>query len=332
MQRTARIIAAAALLFASCASAPPAFSADAHVSIKMSTSLPASDPVGQGATRFKQLVEQRSHGTISVQIYPNNQLGGENEVLQQVKQGSIQIAVTAAGTAGNLVPDISVMDAPYVWKDWKHEYRVMTGGGVFAHFAKEFSDTQGLRLLSAMWFYGLRDLTANKPVRKPEDAKGMKIRTPPAPVNLLAGRVLGGEPTPMNYPQVYLALKTGTIDAEENPLPTILSGKLYEVQKYVILTKHIQQSQVVSMNMAFWKGLSKEQQQAVQSAADDAGKYETGLAQKAEAADLKKLQGMPGVTVIAHPDIAAFRARAKQLAPELKSKWGDLYEKITSQQ
>ena len=330
MQRFARIAAAAGLLAAGIAPLPVR-PADTHITIKMSTSLPADHPVGQGAARFKALVEERSRGTIAVQIYPDNQLGGENEVLQQAKQGSIQIALTGAGTAGNLVPDISVMDAPYVWKSWPHELRVMNNG-LFDHFAKEFADTQGLRLLSAMWFYGLRDLTANKPVRKPEDAAGMKIRTPPAPVNLMAGRVLGGEPTPMNFPQVYLALKTGTIDGEENPLPTIISGKLYEVQKYVILTKHIQQAQVMTMNAAFWNSLSKEQQQAVQSAALDAGRYESDLAQKAEGDDLKKLQAMKGVTVITNPDLGAFRARAKQLAPELKAKWGDLYEKISSEQ
>ena len=205
----------------------------------MAHTIPIGDPIGLGAERFKELVEKRSNGTIKVAMFPNNQLGGENQTLQQVKQGSIQIAVTAAGTIGNLVPDISVLDAPYIWKDWESEKKVLSGP-IYKHFSDELAG-QGLKLLSATWFYGRRNLTCNKPIYKPEDAAGLKIRTPPAPVNLLSAEVLGGKGTPMDFPQVYLALKTGTIDCHENPLATTLSGKIYEVQKYIMMTHHIQQ-------------------------------------------------------------------------------------------
>ena len=322
----------AVLATAGCAAgAAPGSSADKQVTIRLSHSIHATDPIGLGAERFKQLVEKNSNGSIKVQIYPNNQLGGENQVLAQLKQGSIQMAITAAGTMGNLVPDISVMDAPYLWKDWPAEAKVLSGP-VGKHFQKEFADTQGIQLLSASWYYGLRDLTANKAIRTPADAVGLKIRTPPAPVNLLSADVLGGKGIPMDFSLVYLALKSGTLDAEENPLQQILTSKLYEVQKYVILTKHIQQSQVVSMNLAFWKGLSSNQQKVVQAAVDDAGKYETTLAQQVEKTAQQSLSKEPGVTIITNPDIAAFRARARQLDPQLKGKWGGLYDQILSAQ
>jgi tripartite ATP-independent transporter DctP family solute receptor len=311
-------------------STPQTHAADRTVTIRMAHTLPASDPIGLGAERFKERVGELSHGTVKVAIFPNNQLGGENQVLAQEQQGSIQMAATAAGTLGNMVSDISVLDAPYIWKDWDSEKKVLSGP-VFQHFQKEL-EAKGLRLLSATWFYGRRNLTCNKPIRKPADAEGLKIRTPPAPVNLLSAEVLGGKGTPMDFPQVYLALKTGTIDCEENPLPTILSGKLYEVQKYVMMTNHIQQSQIVTMDLAFWKRLSPEQQNAVQTAVDEAGAYETGLALQAEAADLKKLQAMKGTTVLTDIDLPAFVANARRLDPRMKNVWGDRYDQILAAQ
>lgn len=309
---------------------PPAHAADPTVTIRMSHTLPATDPMGLGAERFKEIVERLSNGSIKVAIFPNNQLGGENQVLAQEKQGSIQMALTGAGTAGNLVPDISVLDAPYIWKSWDAEKKVLSGP-VFAHFQKEF-EAQGLKLLAADWFYGRRNLTCNKPVRRPADAAGLKIRTPPAPVNLLSAEVLGGKGTPMDFPQVYLALKTGTIDCEENPLPTILSGKLYEVQRYIMITHHIQQSQVTTMNLAFWKRLTPAQQQAVETAMQQAGEYETDVALKAEDTDLAKLQAIKETHVITDVDLPAFVARARQLDPRMKNVWGSLYDQILDEQ
>lgn len=309
----------------------PARAAGPTVTIRMSHTIPAGDPIGLAAERFKAVVEKQTNGTVKVAVFPNNQLGGENQVLQQEKQGSIQMAVTGAGTLGNLVPDISVLDAPYIWKDWDSEKKVLSGP-VLQHFQKELQDGQGLKLLSATWFYGRRNLTCNKLVRKPQDAEGLKIRTPPAPVNLLSAEVLGGKGTPMDFPQVYLALKTGTIDCEENPLPTILSGKLYEVQKYVMITRHIQQSQIVTMNLAFWNRLSPDQQKAVQEAADQAADLAADLGLKAEQADLEKMQGMKETQVVTDVDHAAFVARARELDPRMKNVWGDLYDQILAGQ
>ena len=315
-------IAGAAALALGWSTLPAAQAADRTVTIRMAHTLPATDPIGRGAERFSETVGKLSHGTVKVAIFPNNQLGGENQVLAQERQGSIQMAATAAGTLGNLVPDISVLDAPYIWEDWATEKKVLSGP-VFQHFQKEL-EAKGLQLLSATWFYGRRNLTCNKPINKPADAEGLKIRTPPAPVNLLSAEVLGGKGTPMDFPQVYLALKTGTIDCEENPLPTILSGKLYEVQKYIMMTHHIQQSQVVTMNLAFWRQLSPDQQKAVQTAVDQAGAYETDLALQAEADDMNKLRGMQGTKVLSDIDLAAFIANARKLDPRMKNVWGDL--------
>ncbi len=136
----------------------------------------------------------------------------------------------------------------------------------------------------------------------------------------------------MDFPQVYLALKTGTIDCQENPLATTIGGKIYEVQKYIMMTRHIQQSQVLTMNPAFWDRLSPDQQKAVQTSIDGAGVYETELGLKAEAEDLKKLQGFKETTVITDVDIPAFIARARELDKHMIPVWGDLYQQILDAQ
>jgi tripartite ATP-independent transporter DctP family solute receptor len=302
-----------------------------QIVLKLGHTLPDNHAVGLGATRFKQLVEQKTNGQITVQIFPNNILGGEPEMFQQEKQGSIQAVISGAGTLGNLEPDIAVLEAPYLWKDFASEKKVLTGP-MLSHFQREFTDHQGMRILSMAWYYGRREFNPTKPVHKPEEASGMKIRTPPSPVNLLAGRVLGGNPIPMNFPQVYLAIKTGTIDAEENPLATIVTSKMYEVAKFIVLTHHIQQSQVFTINQRFWAGLSRDQQKAVQDAVNEAGDYEAQLALKAEADELARLRSMPGVTVIDNPDINAFRARARQLIGQEKPVWAPLYQRFESAQ
>ncbi|MBV8151798.1 MAG: TRAP transporter substrate-binding protein [Candidatus Eremiobacteraeota bacterium] len=315
-------------MFASLAGTPAR--AD-QVILKLGHTLPDNHAVGLGALRFKQLVEQRTNGAITVQIFPNNILGGEPEMFQQEKQGSIQAVISGAGTLGNLEADIAVLEAPYLWKDFASEKKVLTGP-MLAHFQREFTDRQGMRILSMAWYYGRREFNPTKAVRKPEDAAGMKIRTPPSPVNLLGGRVLGGNPVPMNFPQVYLAIKTGTIDAEENPLATIDTSKMYEVAKYIVLTHHIQQSQVFTINQRFWASLSRDQQNAIQSAVNDAGDYEASLALKAENDELAKLRAMPGVTIIADPDIAAFKARARKLIADEKPVWASLYDRFEAAQ
>ncbi|MBV8600163.1 MAG: TRAP transporter substrate-binding protein [Candidatus Eremiobacteraeota bacterium] len=328
--RALRSLAFAALFAVGAISVGTPVHAD-QIVLKLGHTLPDNHAVGLGALRFKQLVEQRSNGAIRVEIFPNNILGGEPEMFQQEKQGSIQAVISGAGTLGNLEPDIAVLEAPYLWKDFESEKKVLTGP-MFAHFQREFTDHQGMRILSMSWYYGRREFNPTKPVKTPQEASGMKIRTPPSPVNLLAGRVLGGNPVPMNFPQVYLAIKTGTIDAEENPLATIVTSKMYEVAKYVVLTHHIQQSQVFTINQRFWASLTREQQNAVQSAVNDAGDYEASLALKAENEELARLRSMPGVTIIADPDVNAFRARARQLIGQEKPVWESLYNRFSAAQ
>ncbi len=315
--------AAACVLVA--AGAPPV-TAQGPIVIKLSHTIPEGQPIAMAALRFKELVEQGSHGQITVQVYPYNQLGGENEVIQQVRQGTIQMSVDSASTLGNVVPLVGVMDAPFVWTDYATLVRVTTGplfDPIRADLAKA-----GIKLLGTHWYYGTRELTANKLIRRPEDAAGLKIRTPPSPTNLLAGRVLGGNPVPLDPQQLYLALKQRVVDAQENPLSFIYATKIYEVQSHIILTNHILQSQVTLMNEKFWDGLTPDQQKLIGSAVAAAGEYDVKLTRENDEKMLALFEHTNGVTLVKDPDIAAFRARAAALVPESKLPWVGLYGQI----
>ncbi len=300
--------------------------ADSPIVIKLSHTIPEGQPIALAALRFKQLVEQGSHGAITVEVFPNNQLGGENDVEQQVRQGTIQMSIDSASTVGNIVPLIGVMDAPYVWTDYPELVKI-TNGPLFDPIRADLAKA-GIKLLSTQWYFGTRELTANKPIRKPGDAAGLKIRTPPSPTNLLAGRVLGGNPVPLDPQQLYLALKERVVDAQENPLSFIYAAKLHEVQSHVVLTNHILQSQVVLMNQKFWDSLKPDQQQLIQSAVAAAGTYEVELARANDQKMLALFEHMKGITLIKDPDIELFRDRADALVPDSGLPWVSLYKQI----
>lgn len=294
--------------------------------LKLGHVLQEDHPLNKGALKFAELVKQGTQGRVEVQVFPNSQLGAEKDIVEGVKVGSIDFFLVAAGTLGRFEPSITIMDAPYVWRDFEHVKKAMRGP-VGEEIAQKMLSSQGLRILDFAWYYGLRHLTANKPVRNPEDAKGMKIRTPPAPINIASAKVLGGVGTPMNFSELYMALKEGVVDAQENPLPTIYTAKLYEVQKYIILTGHILQSEVLGISERTFQKLIPEDQKVLINAAKEAGDYNTRLTQEAESYYLNKFKEL-GKEII-EPDKEAFRRNAQQVYKEFESVWGPgLYEKI----
>lgn len=294
--------------------------------LKLGHTLQEDHPLNKAALRFSELVKEGTQGRVEVQVFPNSQLGGEKDIVEGVKVGSIDLFLVAAGILGRFEPSITIMDAPYVWRDFDHLKKAMRGP-IGEEISQKMLSSQGLRVLDFAWYYGLRHLTANKPVMTPADAQGMKIRTPPSPINIACAKVLGGIGTPMNPSELYMALKEGVVDAQENPLPTIYTMKTYEVQKYIILTGHLMQSEVLGTSEKVFQKLSPEDQKVVLRAAQEAGDYNTKLTMEAEEYYRKKFKEL-GNEVI-EPNIEAFRANAKPVYQEFEATWGKgLYEKI----
>lgn len=224
-------------------------------------------------------------------------------------------------------PRLSIMEAPYIFRDVDHMYKAMKGP-IGQEMQDELVAKRGLRSLGVL-YYGVRHLTANKPVHAPEDVKGMKLRVPEVPLYLEMARAWGANPTPMAFAELYLALKQGTVDAQENPIPTINSGKFYEVQKYLILTGHIMVPQFHAISDKLWQSLSSGDQKILQEAVDEGIAFSNDMLIKQEQSlvDEFKKKGMQVIT----PDVEAFRKASMTAIPKLEEKWGKgLYEKITA--
>ena len=260
--------------------------------------------------KFKELVEEKTDGSVEVEIHPNATLGSEGEAIEQVMEGTIQMTTVAADSSlANVIPEMNVFGLPYLFDDKEHVYKVLDGE-IGEELLAKASD-QNMKGLG-YWEVGFRHLTNNKKeIKTPEDVQGLKIRVQPAPVWENHMKALGANPTPVDFNELYSSLDQGVVDGQENPLPTIDSMKFYEVQKYVSLTAHTYTPAVVLMNSNAWEKLSAEQQKAVKEAVKETTDYQREfLADKEE--EIVKTLKENGVT-ITEPDRDAFREVTKDV-------------------
>ncbi len=224
------------------------------VTIRWGDVVPASHPSVQMIERIAADVKAKSGGRIVIQAFPAGQLGGSRDMIDAVANGAQQIVTEGAANFGAWVPSISVVEAPYVWRDAAHLQKAMSGP-VGQKFNETLVKARGMRILGTT-YYGTRHITTtSKEVRSPADLAGFKLRVPENDVFKAMAEAWGAKPTPMNFGELYLALKQNVVDGQENPLPTIKSGKFDEVQKYLVLSGHIITPRLVVVNEAFWQGL-----------------------------------------------------------------------------
>ena len=289
--------------------------------------VPASHPSVQMIERIAAEAKAKSGGCIAVQAFPAGQLGSSRDTIEAVANGTQQLVTEGSANFGAWVPAISVVESPYIWRDGDHLVRAMAGP-VGKAFNDELVAKRGMRILGTT-YYGTRHLTTStKNVRTPADLAGFKLRVPENDVFKAMAEAWGARPTPMNFGELYLALKQGTVDGQENPLPTIKSGKFDEVQKYLVLTGHIITPRLVVVNDAFWKGLKPADQKILQDAIDAGIRWQnTELArQEKELVDSMKAGGMTVVAV----DVEQFRKPVVDaVVPKFESRWGKgTYEKL----
>jgi len=288
--------------------------ATGSVVIKYAVVGPDEHPYTIMATKFKELVEAKTNGQVQVTIFPNAQLGSEREMAEGVRMGTIQMTtVTTDGTLPAWVPELQIFSLPYLFRDRDHAYKVMDGD-----IGKELGDkllAQGLRSLGFCEL-GWRHFTNNvRPILKPEDAQGLKIRVQEAKVWFGLVKALGATPTPIPFGELYTALQQRTVDGEENPVATIRSMKFYEVQKYLTLDGHTYSPGSVLINSKFYDGLSPDIQKAIQDSATEAILYQRQVIAQKETEDLQFLKdkGME----VAEPDRNAFVEVTKNVPQEV---------------
>ncbi|MFT3720080.1 TRAP transporter substrate-binding protein [Pseudorhodoferax sp.] len=257
------------------------------------------------ALEFAKLVKERSKGTLEVAVYPGSQLGNDSTVLGAVRGGTIDIMMAGSGNFSGLTSKLDVLDIPFLFRDPAHAYATVDGE-VGQRLAKEL-ESHNLRQL-AYWEVGFRSITTkNRAVHKPEDVKGLKIRTTPNPMHIQAWKLLGSNPVPMPLGELYGALESGAVDAQEHPVDITYAAKFYEVQKHLTMSRHAFTAMPVVMNKKKFDALKPEQQQALLSAAQDAKLFQRQANQKNEAGIIAELR-KHGMAVVETFDPAPFRA------------------------
>lgn len=214
---------------------------------------------------FKKYVEEKSGGRMVVEIYPNGQLGGERQAIESVQLGTIHMTVTALAVLSGFEPRFQVFDLPFLFKDKPSAYKALDGE--LGDKLNQLLPNLGIMNL-AFAENGFRHITNNRaPIHKPEDLKGLKIRTMENPIHMASFRALGANPTPMSFGELYTALQQKTVDAQENPIPLIYTTKFYEVQKYATLTGHVYAATTFLCNDTWFNSLPKDLQKIVKDGA-----------------------------------------------------------------
>ena len=219
------------------------------------------------AMKFAELVEQKSKGTIKMNVYPNSQLGGDIEITEAVQRGNITFVVQTTAPQVPFVKEVAIFDAPMAFKNLKIARMVLDGQ--LQEELKKCYEKKHLRLLGYA-DQGYRVMSSNKEIKKISDLKGIKIRTMENSNHIALWTASGANPTPMAWAEVYVGLQQKTIDAQENPIETIVASKVYEQQNYVIQTNHILHTLSLVGSTAVLDDLPKDLQDIIQESADEA--------------------------------------------------------------
>lgn len=247
-------------------SLPMAASADGVKELKWGSVHPETQIVTQMMMRAIDEINEKAEG-IHITGYPNSALGGSKDMVEGIQEGMLDMLTDGCAQFVEWIPKAGQIEAPYLWQSVEHMQKALNGE--YKDTLNELFSAVNVRILGH-FYYGTRQLTVNKPVNTLEDLKGMKIRVPQTDMYVKMVESWGAAATPMNLNELYLALQTGTVDGQENPLPTFDSYKFYEVVKYVIMTNHIICPNTVFISNDAWESMSEHDQQVVQEAVDSA--------------------------------------------------------------
>ncbi len=299
-------LSAAALIFGG--------GAEAQTNLKLAHFAAETHPGHIAALQFKERVEERTNGEVTIDIFPASQLGSPPEQLEQTVLGVVDMNLPTQGALDKYEKAFATVMSPFVFRDYAHAHDVLDGP--FMEWVAPKLEAQGLVMLSN-WEWGFRNVTNNKhPIHEPADMEGLTIRTPPEIQLVAAMEASGANATQIAFPELPNALNQGVVDGQENPIAVIYHFKIYELQDYLSLTRHVYNSMVHVVNKNSWDGLSPEQQEILREESKAAGELMRELVAEQEADELDLLK-QAGMEVDENPDIEAFKA-----------KMGPAYERI----
>jgi tripartite ATP-independent transporter DctP family solute receptor len=298
--------------------------AKAATTLRWATVLPTNHPGVAMMDRVAKQVREQTGGAVEIQTFPAGQLGSSRDLIEAASGGAVQIVDEGAAQFGQFVPQFSILEAPYLWRDAQQIRRVLSSPLVDDMNAALVAK-RSMRVVGST-YYGKRHVTSGtKAINTVDDIKGFKLRIPEVDTFRAMAEAWGARPTPLNISELYLALSQGAVDGQENPLPTIQSNKFFEV-----LTGHIITPRLIVVNENTWQALGAKERQVLKSAIETNGQMQDNeiLAQEATLVDTFKAGGM---TVI-QPDLESFRKPVLASLPaKFESKWGKgLWERIAS--
>jgi len=310
LTRRAAIVSLSALALTT-ALAAPVYAGGHAITLRMST------PASEGDQRSIALEEVFAPAVAEFATYEphyNGSLIAQNSELEAIASGDLEMSITSAQELAQFFPEFSIFATGYVHQDAAHQVRVFNDP-LMAPFKQKAEDELGVKLLSVMYLgkrhVNLRQTKEELTVMTPADLAGVNLRMPGTDAWQFLGKALGANPTPMAFTEVYTALSTGSVDGQDNPLPTVVDAKFYEVTKQIILTSHLVDLNYVAFSKAVWDGLTPEQQVTVQAAADAASSVGR-LRQLDKENSLASFIREQGVEIY-EPDQAAFRSHVQSM-------------------
>ena len=287
-------------------------------SLKFNHVLGPKEPYHDGFLAWAKAVEGRTKGALKIDVFHSAQLGKEEDILEQIRAGANIGQNTDSARMGNYVPGIAVMNGPY-FAETLEEVAKLRKAPTVVKWNQELADKFGFKVLSFGWVQGYRHFFTNKPIRKPEDLKGLRIRTPPAPIWQESIRALGATPVAMAFTEMYPGLQQKAIDGVELVYNNIPGGKFYEVLKFANETKHIMLINFEVVSARWFNSLPKDYQQILVEECDKAGEATSRKIFELEAQVEKDLRGR-GMTIVENVDLAAFRKAGEKAYEVLKIK------------
>lgn len=280
------------------------------------------------AEKFETLVEERTDGAVSVEIFPNAQLGDERTLLESMQIGTVDMGVITNGPVANFVEEIAVFELPFLFPSREAAYEVLDGPvGQDLLDELERVNLKGLAYAER----GFRNLTNSRgPVTEPSDLDGLKLRVMENPVYVDTFRELGANAVPMAWTEALTAMQQGTIDGQENPVNVIHSFELNETQTHMTLSRHTYAPAIFVMGMPVWSELPEPVQGVIEAAAQEAAEHEREVNEEMEAEQLAELKAS-GMEVVEDPDLEAFRGAVDPVYDQYSERFGEYLSRIREQ-
>ncbi len=287
---------------------------------------PLGYPTVEAIQRMGKKLEAATSGRISIQMYPSMQLGGEKEMIEQAQVGALQIARISVGAMGPVVDELNVFNMPFIFRDETHMRKVIDGP-IGAELLEKINTNPNTRIIALGWMdAGTRNVYSSKPVTKPADLKGMKVRMMGNPIFVETMNAMGGNGVAMGFNELYSAMQTGVVDGAENNEPTVLAQNHYQVAKVYSLTGHLIIPEIFVFSKRTWDTLSKEDQALVKKVSREAQLEERKLwdEKTSKATDELKAKGMQFVTA----DKKAFYTATAPIREKYGAKYAVLLKRI----